>query len=106
MFLSRQGTPTTVPRDRNLLDNPANPTVRWTLFPVFMSTGADKKGHFLATAETPISERDFENQFYGEFGLPMNMGRFHEAGDQLYCGLHRSAIPMCRGGEYPRIPSS
>jgi hypothetical protein len=76
-------------------------------WPCFMNTGADKKGHFLATAETLISERDFENQFYREFGLLMNMGRFHEeAGDQLYCSLHRSAIPMCWRGEHPRIPSS
>src|ERR1700751_986011 len=76
-------------------------------WPCFLNTGADKKGHFLATAETLISERDFENQFYREDGFLMNVGRFHEeAGYQLYCSLHRSDIPMCWGGEHPRVPSS
>jgi hypothetical protein len=56
----------------------------------------------VATAETLISEPNFETQFYREFGLLMNMGRFHEeAGDQLYYSLHRSAIRMCWGGEHP-----
>jgi hypothetical protein len=39
-----------------------------------MNTGADKKGHFLATAETLISERDFENQFLSGIWSPNEYG--------------------------------
>jgi len=72
-YVGNARDPAAVPWDRKPLDNPADRTVPWRCspsmgaetwarspWPCFMNTGANKKGHFLATAETLISERDFE----------------------------------------------